>query len=83
MKRFILSIILLIVIIGAGKLLMNLAPAEQQPESQTQLPTPVEHLTSQPNTTTGTTADTTADTITTNTITPTPIPTDTTAIVTK
>ena len=79
MKRFILSIILLIVIIGAGKLLMNLAPAEQQPESQTQLPTPVEHLITQPDTTT----DTTADTITTNSITPTPIPTDTTAIVTS
>jgi hypothetical protein len=78
MKRFILSIILLIVIIGVGQLLMNLAPAEQQPESQTQLPTPVEHLTSQPDTTT----DTTADTITTNTITPTPIPSDTTTIVT-
>ena len=75
MKRFILSIILLIVIIGVGKLLMNLAPAEQQPESQTQLPTPVEHLITQP--------DTTTDSITTNTITPTPIPTDTTAIVTK
>ena len=74
MKRFILSIILLIVIIGAGKLLMNLAPAEQQPESQTQLPTPVEHLITQP--------DTTTDSITTDTITPTPIPTDTTAIVT-
>lgn len=77
MKRFILSIILLIVIIGAGKLLMNLAPAEQQPESQTQLPTPVEHLFTQPDTTT----DTTADTITTNTITPTPIPSDITTIV--
>lgn len=75
MKRFILSIILLIVIIGVGKLLMNLAPAEQQPESQTQLPTPVEHLITQP--------DTTTDSITTDTITPTPIPTDTTAIVTK
>ena len=74
MKRFILSIILLIVIIGVGKLLMNLAPAEQQPESQTQLPTPVEHLITQP--------DTTTDSITTDTITPTPIPTDTTAIVT-
>ena len=74
MKRFILSIILLIVIIGLGKLLMNLAPAEQQPESQTQLPTPVEHLITQP--------DTTTDSITTDTITPTPIPTDTTAIVT-
>ena len=75
MKRFILSIILLIVIIGVGKLLMNLAPAEQQPESQTQLPTPVEHLITQP--------DTTTDSITTDTITPTPIPTDTTAIVTS
>ena len=75
MKHFILSIILLIVIIGAGKLLMNLAPAEQQPASQTQLPTPVEHLITQP--------DTTTDSITTDTITPTPIPTDTTAIVTS
>lgn len=75
MKRFILSIILLIVIIGVGQLLMNLAPAEQHPESQTQLPTPVEHLITQP--------DTTTDSITTDTITPTPIPTDTTDIVTK
>lgn len=73
MKRFILSIILLIVIIGAGQLLMILAPVEQQPESQAQLPTPVEHINSQP------------DTITTDITTTTPtdsLPTDTTSIVT-
>ena len=80
MKRFILSIILLIVIIGVGQLLMHIAPTQdQQPSEPTQAPTPAEHLITQPNTTTGTTADT----ITTNTITPTPIPTDTTDIVTK
>lgn len=75
MKRFILSIILLIVIIGAGQLLMNLAPAEQQPESQTQLPTPVEHLITQP--------DSITVTMSTDTITANSIPSDTTTIVTS
>lgn len=75
MKRFILSIILLIVIIGVGQLLMNLAPAEQQPESQTQLPTPVEHLITQP--------DSITVTMSTDTITANSIPSDTTTIVTS
>ena len=68
MKRFILSIILLIVIIGVGKLLMNLAPTQdQQPSEPTQAPTPSDSITVTMST----------DTITANTI-----PSDTTTIVT-
>lgn len=73
MKRFILSIILLIVIIGVGKLLMNLAPTQdQQPSEPTQAPTPADSITVTMST----------DTITANTITPDILPIDTTAIVT-
>ena len=73
MKRFILSIILLIVIIGVGKLLMNLAPTQdQQPSEPTQAPTPSDSITVTMST----------DTITANSITPDILPIDTTAIVT-
>ena len=66
MKRFILSIILLIVIIGVGQLLMHIAPTQdQQPSEPTQAPTPADSITV---------------TMSTDTITPTPIPSDTTTI---
>lgn len=69
MKRFILSIILLIVIIGVGQLLMHIAPTQdQQPSEPTQAPTPADSITV---------------TMSTDTITATSIPIDTTAIVTK
>jgi hypothetical protein len=68
MKRFILSIILLIVIIGVGQLLMHIAPTQdQQPSEPTQAPTP---------------ADSISVNMSTDTITTAPIPIDTTAIVT-
>lgn len=68
MKRFILSIILLIVIIGVGQLLMHIAPTQdQQPSEPTQAPTPADSITV---------------TMSTDTITSTPIPSDTTTIVT-
>ncbi|MBQ1933237.1 MAG: hypothetical protein II360_07075 [Muribaculaceae bacterium] len=67
MKRFILSIILLIVIIGVGQLLMHIAPTQdQQPSEPTQAPTPADSITV---------------TMSTDTITPTTIPSDTTTIV--
>lgn len=66
MKRFILSIILLIVIIGVGQLLMHIAPTQdQQPSEPTQAPTPADSITV---------------TMSTDTITTTPIPSDTTTI---
>jgi flagellar basal body-associated protein FliL len=68
MKRFILSIILLIVIIGVGQLLMHIALSQdQQPSEPTQAPTP---------------ADSISVTMSTDTITANTIPSDTTIIVT-
>lgn len=69
MKRFILSIILLIVIIGVGQLLMHIAHTQdQQPSEPTQAPTPADSITV---------------TMSTDTITTAPIPIDTTDIITK
>lgn len=46
MKRFILSIILLIVIIGAGQLLMHIAPTQgQKPSEPPQESPPTDNIT--------------------------------------
>ena len=45
MKRFILSILLLIVILGVGQLLMHIAPAQnQQPSETSQETTPTDTI---------------------------------------
>ena len=65
MKRFILSIILLIVIIGVGQLLMHIAPTQNQQPSETS-PESIP-------------ADSISVIMATDTITPDSLPTDTTS----